>query len=242
MQARRVSWAQVAHSRLNAHYFTLVALVVAFVVVGAGLIAWCGILTPALPRSRTNKGDISDLQKLIDELTANITAVNDTVADNEDAVVSKVMLTPSGTIVPPGANVPLDNIIYDPFGLYDLVNYRWIADRDGLFEFSACISFDLGSTPGFPTATGFDLQLQVFQDGSISTEGLFLNVYTALGSAVGPFTQRAVCGINVYNMTLNSTLELRTQTRIIPVTIVNSSIDGGVFASTRGYLRYLGAL
>lgn len=248
-------------SRVNAQASSLsshqVAIIILFVLVGiafVGFTIWLAVLSPALARSSHNKSDIStngqdindvnqtanNNSQTIIELTQNITNVNNSLADPR-AILSSVRIIANNMDVPPGVNLPFDDVVHDPFGLYDLPNFQWVVDRDGWFELTGCVTFNFGSTAMFPVSVGYDAQLQVFINGGFTTQGLFLAIYAALGSvAPSQLPQQLVCGSYVYTMNTNDTIAIQIQTRIVPATIVNSTINGGVFSLTRATLRFVG--
>lgn len=213
-----------------------------------GLIVWASILTPALPRSNDNKSDIKQLKKDVNTLDGNVTTleqdineINTTIISNYKAIVSKITVTESSVVnISSMENVPFNNVISDEYGLYNTTSYEWAANMDGWWQFYACVSFDQAEITGFPTNLTYDHQLQVYQNGVFSTQGLFLDIYTAKGDGVSTF-QLSLCGENWYMMNVSDTISLRIQTRFYPATIVDSAIDGGTFVTTRGVFSYAGS-
>jgi len=254
MRRTLVSRVNAQASSLSAHQ---VAIIILFILVGIAFIGftiWLAILSPALARSSHNKSDIStngqdinDVNQTVNnnsqtiiELTQNITNVNNSIADPR-AILSSVRVIANNMEVPPGVNLPYDDVVHDPFGLYDLPNYQWVSDRDGWFELTSCVTFDFGSTDLFPVTVGYDAQLQVFINGGVALQGLFLAIFSSLGStAPSQLPQQSVCGTYVYSMSTNDTLAIRIQTRIFPAIIVNSTINGGAVSLTRATFRFVG--
>jgi len=186
--------------------------------------------------------DPDSLQSQIDILN---TTINQITA-NSSGVVAKVILTAATlTNISSTEFLPLDWVIEDPFSLYNTSALAWFPDRDGYWEMSACVLFDLDSTPGFPTNLTHDFQIQVFIDGSFAGDGGgFLDVETfasRLPISEPEPVQISVCGHNIYSLTSSQNIALKIQTRIYPFTILPSSINGGAFANTRATLTYVGS-
>ena len=216
-------------ARINANSFCLLLFFILVILMLIGYTIWCAVLTPTIHRSWNNKHKIEDLEDDIAEL-------NNTLSP---AVISIMKLTSSSLTLNNTVDFPFDNVVYDPFSLYDTTNNKWVADRDGIFQLSCCVTFDQSSTVGLPTSLVFDEQLQVYENDAISSQNAFLFVKTAKGDGVTTY-QDILCGEADFVLSENDTLALRIQVRIYPLTFLDASIDGGLFAATRGSFHFLG--
>lgn len=196
--------------------------VIAFVV----LFVWLGVITGVYLPSDDDDEDVF----------VNVTEIN-------RGIVSKVRLG-ADAVVSSTDNIPFDTVIQDTDNLYDNTSKVWIADRGGQWLLSVCISIDQSSTTGFPTTLTYDHQIQVFKNAALALDsGLFLFVETFPAVSPAPAAvQRMICGDNVYKLHEGENITVKLQTRFYPATIVDTSIEGGTFLSTRGTLTFIGGL
>jgi len=135
-------------------------------------------------------------------------------------------------------NVPLNQALVDTTSWWNSTANHWKVDQTGFFELNARATFDQAAIHELPTDKKFDHQLQVRVNDAFPTN-LFLGTYTARGDNSTVF-QVLVKGSHLYQLESGDTVSIVVQTRIYPVNVVDSYINGGAFALTEGTLRFIG--
>jgi len=233
----------------------LIAILAGFVgLVLTGYLVWCAILTD---RVATNKGDISSLEENVKVINTDVsTLTGDVIILQEDVtiinneigelnasidgtaklVASKVRLSANVDNLTNTENLPFDTLFFDTDALFNTTSHEWTVDRDGGWFLTGCGTWDLTSMPDFsPAIANFDIQIQIYINDAFSA---FLS--TSAFSINSTFVQQWTCGSQLLELTAGTTVALRVQARLFPVTIVNSYLSGGPFATTMASLSLWG--